>query len=51
MFSVGGTSSHALGLFNANGDGTVLEGDPEQILDYVDLLHVYVHRVLDGVVE
>lgn len=50
-WSVGVTSGHALGLFNANGDGTVLEGDPDEILDYVDLLHAYAHRELDGLVE
>ncbi|OOK65387.1 hypothetical protein BZL29_7688 [Mycobacterium kansasii] len=47
---MGVTSGHALGLFNANGDGTVLEGEPGEILNYVDLLHAYVHRELGGLV-
>ncbi|KEF94954.1 hypothetical protein K883_05379 [Mycobacterium sp. TKK-01-0059] len=50
-WSVGVTAEHALGLFNENGDGTVLEGSPGEILDYVDLLHAYAHRELDGLVE
>lgn len=45
------TASHALGLFNASGDGTVLEGAPAEILDYVDLLHAYTHRELDELVD
>lgn len=51
VFSAGVTASHALGLFNANGDGTVLEGEPGEILDYVDLLHAYTHRELDALVD
>jgi hypothetical protein len=50
-WSVGVTSAHALGLFNENGDGTVLEGEAGEILDYVDRLHAYAHRELDGLVE
>jgi hypothetical protein len=50
-WSVGVTSAHALGLFNQNGDGIVLEGEPGEILDYVDRLHAYAHRELDGLVE
>lgn len=43
--------SHVLGVFNLDGDGAVLEGSPEGILDYVDKLHAYAHRELDGAVE
>lgn len=43
--------SHVLGVFNLDGDGTVLEGSPEDILDYIDKLHAYAHRELDGAVE
>lgn len=50
-WSVGVTSAWALGLFNENGDGAVLEGEPGEILDFVDRLHAYAHRVLDGLVE
>ncbi len=50
-WSVGVTASHALGLFNDNGDGTVLEGEPGEILDYVDLVHAYAHRELDELVD
>lgn len=43
--------SHVLGVFNFDGDGTVLEGSPEDILDYVDRLHAYVHCELDDTVD
>jgi hypothetical protein len=42
------TASHALGLFNSAGDGLIVQGTPEQILWYVDLLHAHAHTVLDG---
>lgn len=42
------TASHALGLFNVAGDGLIVQGTPEQILWYVDLLHAHAHSVLDG---
>lgn len=51
VFSVGVTAPYALGVFNANGDGTILEGDAGEILDYVDKLHAYTHRELDGTVQ
>jgi hypothetical protein len=38
---------HVLGLFNANGDGLVLEGTALDLLGYIDLVHAYVHRELD----
>lgn len=38
--------SHALGLFNDGGEGLILDGTPEDIVRYVDLLHDYVHRTL-----
>lgn len=50
-WTVGVTSSFALGVFNANGDGTILEGEPEEILDYTDRLHAYAHRQLDGLAD
>lgn len=37
----------ALGLFTESGDGTILEGGPAEILDYVDKLHRYAHSALD----
>jgi hypothetical protein len=46
-FDVGVTSPFALGVFTANGDGTVLEGKAAEIVGYVDRLHAYVHRQLD----
>jgi hypothetical protein len=42
------SASHALGLFNVGGDGLIVQGTPEQILWYVDLLHAHAHNVLDG---
>ncbi|OBK36972.1 hypothetical protein A5658_04745 [Mycobacterium sp. 1245111.1] len=42
------SASHALGLFNVGGDGLIVQGTPEQILWYVDLLHAHAHSVLDG---
>lgn len=50
-WSVGVTSPLALGVFNENGDGTVLEGEAGEILDYVDRLYAYAHRELDDQVE
>ena len=47
----GVTAPYALGAFTENGDGTILEGDPADILDYVDKLHTYTHRELDSAVE
>jgi hypothetical protein len=51
VFGVGVTAPYALGVFNANGDGTILEGDADEILDYVDKLHAYTHRELDDTVR
>lgn len=51
MWSVGVTEPFALGVFTANGDGTILEGDAKSILDYADKLHAYAHRELDGLVD
>ncbi|AGB27374.1 hypothetical protein Mycsm_07282 (plasmid) [Mycobacterium sp. JS623] len=45
------TAAHALGLFTENGDGTVLQGEPGEILDYVDLVHAYAHWELDDLIE
>jgi hypothetical protein len=45
------TAPNALGAYNSDGDGTLLEGKPGEILDYVDRLHAYAHRDLDGSVE
>ena len=42
------SASDALGLFNVAGDGLIVQGTPEQILWYVDLLHAHAHGVLDG---
>ncbi|WP_293003775.1 hypothetical protein [Mycobacterium sp.] len=50
-WTVGVTSSFALGVFNANGDGTILEGEPEEILHYADRLHAHAHRQLDGLAD
>jgi len=38
--------THALGLFNDAGDGLIVDGTPEEIIAYVDLMHTHVHRVL-----
>lgn len=38
--------THALGLFNDGGEGLIVDGTPEEIVCYVDLLHAYVHRTL-----
>lgn len=50
-FGVGVTSPFALGVFTANGDGTVLEGGAAEIVDFADRLHAYVHRQLDVPVD
>ncbi|AGB27188.1 hypothetical protein Mycsm_07091 (plasmid) [Mycobacterium sp. JS623] len=39
--------SHALGLFNAGGDGLIIDGKPEDLLQFVDLLHAHAHTVFD----
>lgn len=40
--------SHALGLFNAGGDGLIIDGSPEDLLHFVDLLHAHAHAVFDS---
>lgn len=42
------TESHALGLFNAGGDGLIVEGRPEEIINFVDLVHAHVHKEFGG---
>ena len=37
-------SSHALGLFNDAGVGLIVDGTPDEIIAYVDLLHAHVHQ-------
>lgn len=46
-WDVGVTSPFALGVFTANGDGTILEGEAAEILAYADRLYAHVHRELD----
>ena len=46
----GVSAPYALGLFTESGDGTVVEGEAGEILDFVDKLHAYAHRELDAVV-
>jgi hypothetical protein len=38
----------ALGLFNASGDGLIIDGKPEELLHFVDLLHAHAHAVFDS---
>ena len=40
--------SHALGLLNAGGDGLIIDGSPEDLLHFVDLLHAHAHAVFDS---
>jgi hypothetical protein len=47
-WNVGVTAPFALGVFTPNGEGIVLEGEAAEIVNYVDRLHGYVHRRLDG---
>jgi hypothetical protein len=42
------TYPFALGVFTPNGEGTVLEGEAAEIVDYADRLHAHAHRRLDG---
>ena len=46
--TAGVAGSHALGVFNAGGDGIIIDGSPEDVLRFVDLLHDHAHAVLGG---
>lgn len=43
--------SHALGLFNEGGDGLIIDGTPEDLLHFVDLLHAHAHAVFNGAAQ
>lgn len=37
-------STHALGLFNDAGAGLIVDGTPDEIIAYVDMIHAHVHQ-------
>lgn len=39
-------ASHVLAVFNVDGDGLILEGEPAEILQFVDELYEHAHRIL-----